>query len=173
MIDQVELVHRHRYLVEAQEAQQIGMPPRLLAEPLGGIDDQQGGVGAGRAAHHVGEELAVAGRIDDDDVSPGQTQPDLRGVDGDGLVPLGLERVEGEGPLDGDAAALAHRPQLLRLAGWQRADLMQQAADQGRLAVVDMADHHQLQKRHRPARDPLTCILVCADARKHPRSRDP
>ena len=67
-------------------------------------------------------------------------EPDLRGVDGDALVALGLERVHQERPFERHAALLAHGLDRLELAVGQRAGVVEQAADQRRLAVVDMAD---------------------------------
>ena len=63
------------------------------------------------------------------------------------LVALGLQRVEHEGPLHRHAAAFRHCPDRFHLALGQGAGVVQQAADQGRLAVVDMADDDELHRR--------------------------
>src|SRR3546814_11064745 len=67
------------------------------------------GIGAGGAADHVLEELAVARRVDDDVVAQRRPEPNLGGVAGHRLVALGLEGVEHEGPLDRNAAARRNR----------------------------------------------------------------
>src|SRR3546814_15496783 len=86
-------------------------------------------------------------------VAQRRLEPDLRGVDGHRLVALGLEGVEHEGPLDRHAAARLDRLQLGHLARRQRAGVVQQPADQGRLAVVDVADDDDaMQSSRRPGR---------------------
>src|SRR5665213_392398 len=62
------------------------------------------------------------------------------GVDGDALIALGLQRVEKKRPFERHAAPGADGFQHLELALGQAAGLVQQSPDQGRLAVVDMAD---------------------------------
>ena len=87
----------------------------------------------------------MAGRVDDDVVAARGAEPDLRGVDGDALVALGLERVHQEGPFERHAAPLADRLDGLELALGQRAGVVEQAADQGRFAVIDVADDDDLE----------------------------
>ena len=89
----------------------------------------------------------MARRVDDDVVALRRAEPDLRGVDGDALVALGLERVHQERPFERHAAPLAHRLDRLELALGQRAGVVEQPADQGRLAVVDVADDDDLQRQ--------------------------
>ena len=45
------------------------MQARLLLDALAGVDQQQRGFGVGGAGDHVLDELAVAGRVDDDVVA--------------------------------------------------------------------------------------------------------
>ena len=132
------------------------MPARLLAHALRGVDQEQRGLAAGRAGDHVLEEFLVSGRVDDDVVACLGAELDLRGVDGHALIALGLERVHQERPLERHAAPLAHRLDRLELALGQGAGVVEQPADQGRLAVVDVADDDDLELgtgrlRHRPA----------------------
>ena len=70
----------------------------------------------------------------------GGAKPDLAGVDGDALVALGLQRVEQERPLERHAAARADGLERVELAVRKASRFVQQAADQGRFAVIDMAD---------------------------------
>jgi hypothetical protein len=91
----------------------------------------------------------VPRRVDDHVVAQRRLEPDLRGVDGDRLVALRLEGVQHEGPLDRHAAARRDRLQLLHLARRQRAGVVQQPADQRRLAVVDVADDDDAVQRAR------------------------
>ena len=69
-----------------------------------------------------------------------RAEADLRGVDGDALVALGLQRIEQERPFERHAAPRADGLQHLQLAFGQAAGLVQETADQGRFAVIDMAD---------------------------------
>ena len=145
VIDQVHLVDHDADLTHAQEVQQVGVAARLLLHALGGIDHQHRGVGRCRAADHVLEELAVSGRIDDDVVALGALEPDLRRVDGDGLVALRLKGVEQEGPLGHHAAAGGDRFDLGHLALRHGVGVEQQPADQSGLAVIHVADDDDAQ----------------------------
>ena len=119
------------------------MAARLLAHAFGGVDHQDGGLRLGDAGDRVLQELLVAGRVDDDVAALGGLEEDLRGVDGDALVALGLQRVEQERPFELAAALVRRGLQLRELAFGQRVGVVQQAADQARLAVIDMADDRE------------------------------
>ena len=82
----------------------------------------------------------MARRVDQDDVARRRAETDLRGVDGDALVALGLQRVEQERPFERHAAPRADGLQHFQLTVGQTAGFVQQAADQRGLAVIDMAD---------------------------------
>ena len=116
------------------------MAAGLLAHPFGHVDDENRGVGFGGAAEHVGHELPVSGRVDDRVPSAAVAKPNAGRVDGDGLIALGLQGVEHEGPFHLDPAALAGSENLLELAVGQAVGVVQQTADEGRLAVVDVSD---------------------------------
>ena len=105
----------------------------------------KGGVVAFSSGNHVLDELTVPGRVDDHVVARRRAQPDLGGIDGDALVALGLEGIHEERPFEGHAAPLAHRLDGLELALGQRAGIVDQATDEGRLAVIDMADDDDAQ----------------------------
>ena len=141
--DQVDLVHRDRDLPQAQQLQDQRMAAGLLAHAFGGVDHQDGGLRLGDAGDGVLQELLVAGRVDDDVAPLRGLEEDLRGVDGDALVALGLQRVEQERPFELAAALVGRGLQLRELAFGQRVGVVQQAADQARLAVVDMADDRE------------------------------
>jgi hypothetical protein len=88
----------------------------------------------------------VARRVDDHVVALVGLEPDLGGVDGDRLVALRLEGVQDEGPLDRHAPAGRYGLQLLDLARRQGVGVVEQAADQRRLAVIHVADDDDLQE---------------------------
>jgi hypothetical protein len=114
----------------------------LLLHAVAGVDQHNRGLGAGGAGDHVLDELAVTRRVDDGVIALWRLEPDLRGVDGDTLVAFRLEGIHQERPFERHAAPLAHRLDLLQLAVRQRAGVVEQAAHQRRLAMVDMADDH-------------------------------
>ena len=138
--DLVHLVDDDGDPADAEQMQQKTVPPALLAHAFGGIDHQQRGVRLGGTRHHVLQELDVARRIDQQHIAVRRVEPDLAGVDGDALVALGLQRVEQERPFERHAAPLAHAFDGLELAVGQRARVVHQPADQGRLAVIDVTD---------------------------------
>ncbi|MBA7698074.1 hypothetical protein ES703_106749 [subsurface metagenome] len=127
------------------------MPPRLIAHAFQGVDDQHSTVGLRGAGDHVTQEFGVAGRVDQHDVARIGAEADLRGVDGDALVALGLQRIEQERPLKGHAAPCADRLEHFELALGQAAGFVQEAADEGGLAVIDMADDDDANLRPRRA----------------------
>ncbi len=118
---------------------------------MAGVDHQQCRFRACRPGNHVLDEFAMAGRVDDDVVAQLAAKPDLRGIYGDALVALRLKGIHQKGPLKGHAPALAHRLDGLQLAVRQRARVVEQAAHQRRLAVIDMADDDDA-KRFGPRR---------------------
>ena len=139
-IDAIHLVDDDRDLADAEQMQQIAVPAGLVAHAFGGVDDQHRGIGLRGAGDHVAQEFRVARRIDQHDLARIGAEADLRGVDGDALVALGLQRVEQERPFERHAAPRADRLQHLQLAVGQAAGLVQQPPDQRRFAVIDMAD---------------------------------
>ncbi len=136
----IHLVDDDHHLAHAEEVQEIAVATGLVAHALGRVDEQHGGIGLRRSRDHVAEELGMSGRVDQDDIARRGAQPDLTGVDGDALIALGLQGVEQERPLERHAAARAHGLERVELAVRKAFHFVQQAADQGRFAVIDMAD---------------------------------
>jgi capsular polysaccharide biosynthesis protein len=66
-------------------------------------------------------------------------EANLRGVDGDPLVPLGLHGIDYEGPFKRHAALVGHPPHRVQLALGQRIRLVEQASHERGLAVIDVA----------------------------------
>ncbi len=150
-IDAVHLVDDDRDLPDAEQMQQIAVPAGLVAHAFQRVDDQHRAIGLRGAGDHVAQEFGVAGRVDQHDVARAGAEADLRGVDGDALVALGLQRIEQERPFERHAAPRADGLQHLQLAVGQAAGFVQQAADQRGLAVVDMADDDDADLRTRRA----------------------
>ena len=121
------------------------MAPRLFLHAFGRINDDERGVGARRAGHHVLDELLMAGCVDDHVFALLGAEPDLRRVDGDVLIALGLQAVHHVGPLERHPAPLRDRHELFVLALGQGSGVVEQAADKRRFAVIDVSDDDQLQ----------------------------
>ena len=150
-IDPVHLVDDDGDLLDAEQMQQIAVPPGLVAHAFQRVDDQHRAVGLRGAGDHVAQEFGVAGRVDQHDVARAGAEADLRGVDGDALVALGLQRIEQERPFERHAAPRADGFQHFQLALGQAAGLVQQASDQRGFAVIDMADDDDADLRTRGA----------------------
>jgi hypothetical protein len=150
-IDPVHLVDDDGDMLDAEQMQQIAVTPGLVAHAFQRVDDQQRGIGLRGAGDHVAQELGVTGGVDHHHVARVGAETDLRGVDGDTLVALGLQGIEQERPFERHAAAGACRLQRLELAVGEAAGLEQQASHQRRLAVIDMADDDDANQRARAA----------------------
>ena len=119
------------------------VPARLRGDALARIDQQHGEIGGRGAGRHVARVLLVAGRVGDDEGAPSRREKAVGDVDGDALLALGREAV------DAAARSRASSPCVpcLRESRFSARELIveellgvvQQAADQGRLAVVDRA----------------------------------
>ncbi len=83
----------------------------------------------------------MARRIDDHIAALRGAEPDLGRIDGDALVALHLQAVEQEGEFEIEPPLGRLGAQLLRAAFRQAAGIVQQPADQGGFAVIDMPDH--------------------------------
>jgi len=145
VVFQVHFVHEHGDLADAQQVQEVTVPARVFLDAFVSVDQEEGGFGTGGAGDHVFQELLVAGGVNDDVLAFGGSEPDLRRVNGDILIALGLERVHEIGPLEGYAAAFGNGLELLELALGQRAGVMEQAADERGFAVVHVSHDHDLE----------------------------
>jgi len=143
--DAVHLVDEHGHLGDAQQGEKVGVAARLLAEALGGVHDQYGGLRLGGAGDHVAGEFAVAGRVNDDDLAAGRAEERLGGVDRHGVGALLGEVVHGVGELHVAPLHAARAPQGLHRLGGQAARVVEQATDEGGLAVVHVADDDEAQ----------------------------
>ena len=93
-IDQVDLVDRQHNMPNAQEANNHRVAACLTQQALAGIDQQYREIGIRRACCHISCVLFVARRVGDDERSPVGREIPVRHVDGDALLPLGLEAVK-------------------------------------------------------------------------------
>ena len=125
------------------------MAPRLHAHALLRIDQHHGGVGGRSAGGHVARVLLVARAIGDDELAAWRLEIAIGHVDGDALLALGLQAVDQQGEI-GDFARRAPAPAVVRDGGKlvveHLARVVQQAADQRALAVVDAAAGDEAQQ---------------------------
>jgi hypothetical protein len=99
-IDPIHFVDDDGDLFDAEKMQQIAVAPRLVAHALQRVDDQKRAVRLRSAGDHVAQEFGVARRVDQHHVTRAGAKANLRGVDGDALVALGLQRIEQERPFE-------------------------------------------------------------------------
>ena len=130
LVDLVDHRDRPQPFAQRLAEHELGLRHR----PLGRVDQEQAAVDHGQDALDLAAEIGVARRVDD--VDP-HALPDHRGALGqDGDPALALEVVA------------VHRPLLNLLVLAERAGLLQQPVDQGRLAVVDVRDDRDVAQFH-------------------------
>src|SRR4051794_25866263 len=120
------------------------MTAGLLLDAFVRIDQEQRCLRARCARDHVLQKLLVPWGINNHVLPLLRLEPDLRRIDRDVLVALGLESIHQVGPFKGHTAPFGYGLQLLVLPLWQRARIVKEAADKGGLAMVDMADDDDL-----------------------------
>ena len=163
VVDQVELVHGEDDVADAEQRDQEAVPPGLGEDPLAGVDEDDGQLGGRRAGHHVARVLLVTRRVGHHELAPLGREEPVGDVDGDALLAFGRQAVDEQGEVE----VVALRTDLLRV-GLERGQmvledqlrLVEEAPDQGALAVVD-----------RPAGDEAQQRLVLVVRRGRPRCR--
>src|SRR3981081_4916170 len=93
---------------------------------------------------HVAKKLLVAGSVDEEVIARTNTQLHSRGFDRDALIALELKCIEQESPFKRCATPVADRADRLDLSLAQGPGFVHQSADQCRLAVIHVPDHHDL-----------------------------
>ena len=124
------------------------MPTRLLEQPVAGVDQHDRQLCGRGAGDHVAGVLDVARGVGDDEFPLGRGEVAVRDVDGDALFALGAQAVGHQGQVGVVVPAFLggalDRGQLVLHDGL---GVVQQAADQGGLAVVDGSGGRQSQQR--------------------------
>jgi hypothetical protein len=114
------------------------VPLRLLDDAVAGVDEDHGDVGRRRAGDRVAGVLHVAGGVGEHERALGRGEVAVGDVDGDALFAFGPQAVDEQReirPLV--AAALARGLDRGELVGQDRLRIVEQAADERGLAVVD------------------------------------
>ncbi|MND74614.1 hypothetical protein D3C80_662110 [compost metagenome] len=146
---QVELVHRQHHLADAQQRHQVAVPAGLHQHALARVDEDHREVGGGRTGDHVAGVLLVAGGVGDDELALVGGEEAIGDIDGDALFALGGQAIHQQGEVE----FLALGAELLGV-GLELAELVleedfrfiEQAPDQGALAVVDAAAGDEAQQ---------------------------
>ena len=116
------------------------VPARLLDHALARVEQHDGDVGGRGARDHVARVLDVPRRVGELEAARGGDERPVRDVDRDPLLALGPEAVGQQREVDvAVAAALARLLDVLELVGHDLLRVVEQPADQRRLAVVDGA----------------------------------
>ncbi len=126
------------------------MSPRLRQNPLARVDQHHREIGGRGAGRHVAGVLLVAGGIGDDEFALGRGEEAVGDVDGDALLALRLQPVDQEREVDlRPIGAVARRIALQHgeLVLEDQLGVVEQPADQRRLAVVDGAAGQKAQQR--------------------------
>jgi hypothetical protein len=118
----------------------VGVAARLLDHALARVEQDDRDVGGRGAGDHVARVLDVPGRVGELEAAPRRDERAVGDVDRDPLLALGAEAVGEEREVDvAVAAALARLLDVLELVGEDLLRVVEQPADQRRLAVVDRA----------------------------------
>ncbi len=125
------------------------MAPRLRQHALARVDQHDGEVGVRCAGRHVARVLLVARRIGHDELALVGRKEAVGDIDGDALLALGGEPVHQQREVDAlvaDRAVLALLAQRGELVVEDELAVIEQPADQRRLAVIDAAAGQEAQQ---------------------------
>ena len=142
VIDEVDLVHGHHDVPDAEQRANEGVTLGLHQHALAGVDQDDGELGVGSAGRHVAGILFVAGGVGDHEGAARRVEEAVGDVDGDALFALGLESVHQQRKIDivaGGAVLDAVARQRLQLILIDHLAVVQEPADQRRFSVVDRA----------------------------------
>ena len=149
VVHQVHLVHRQHDVADAQQGDDVAVPARLREQALARIHQHHGQLRRARAGGHVARVLLMARAVGHDELAPVGAEEAVGHVDGDALLALGGEAVHQQGEIQ-RAVLRAEAPAV----GVERGQLVlgdelgvvQQAPDQGALAVVHAAAGDEAQQ---------------------------
>jgi hypothetical protein len=149
VIDQVHLGHRHRDVADPEQSHDGQVPARLGRGALAGVDHEHGAVGVGGGGGHVARVLLVTRGVGHDERPPRRREEAVSDIDGDALLALGLEAIDEQGEVDvltGRAVLAAVALQRRQLILENELRIVEKAADERRLAVIDRAAGEEAQQ---------------------------
>jgi hypothetical protein len=147
--DEIHLVDAHHQVGDAQQRCQEGVPAGLLEDALAGVDEHQRQVGGRGAGDHVARVLDVPRGVGDYELPLGGGEVAVGDVDGDSLLTLRPQAVGQQGQV-GVCVAPRQAGALdrLELVLEDRLGVVEQAADERRLAVIHRACGGEAQQLH-------------------------
>src|SRR3546814_3824903 len=97
---QVHLVARWHHSADADQVNEIAMPPRLCKHALPGVNQDNGEVGGRCTRHHVPRILLMTRRVSDNELALFGREEAISDVDGDSLLTLRGEAVDEKREVD-------------------------------------------------------------------------
>ena len=139
-VDEVHLVHGEHDVRDPEQRGDERVAPALLDEAVPRIDEDDREVRGRGPGHHVARVLDVAGRVRDDELAARGREVAIRDVDRDPLLALGAQAIGQQREVDALVAAPPrHVLDVLELVLERGLGVVEQPADQGRLAIIDGA----------------------------------
>ena len=144
--DGIHLVEREHDVRHAEQRHESRMPARLRRDAVTHVDENHRRVRRRRARHHVAGVLDVARGVSQDEGALRGREVAVRHVDRDALLPLRTQTVGQQCEVDGvGSARRARRDHGVERVGQDVLRVVQQAPDEGGLAVVDAARDDEAQ----------------------------
>ena len=147
IIRQVHFVDYDAELLHTEQAQQIGVALRLFLHAFIGGDHQHGCVGVRRTRDHVFQKLLVTWCVDNHVVPLHSFERNLSSIDGDVLFLFLEQGIEEKRELELHVFRRARALHLLEFPFGKGIRVVQNSADESRLAVIDVADEDDTQLR--------------------------
>ena len=146
-VDEIHLVHGDRDVRHAQDRGDVRVAARLLDDAVARVDEDDREVGGRCARDHVARVLHVARRVGELEAAARRDERAVGDVDRDPLLALGAQAVGEEREVDVRVAAPLRRLlDVLHLVDEDLLRVVEQPADQRRLAVVDRAARDEAQQ---------------------------
>ena len=149
VIHQVDLVHRQHDVADAQQRGDIGVAAGLGQHALARVNQDDGQIAVGGAGRHVAGILFVARRVGDDELALVGGEEAVGDINGDALLPLGFQPVHQQREINivaVGAELLGVFFQRRQRVFEQELGVVQQAPDQGALAVIHAAAGEEAQQ---------------------------
>ncbi len=148
-VDQIHLVDGDDDVADAKQGYDVTVPAGLRLHTVAGVDQDDGQVAGRGAGRHVAGVLLMAGCVGNDEFAARGREIAVGHINGDALFPFGLQTVHQQRRIEivaGGAefrAVLANGSNLILI---DHLGVMQQSADEGALAVIDVAAGQETQQ---------------------------
>ena len=146
-VDEIHLVDRVDDVRQLEHRGDVRVAARLLDHALARVDEDHGDVGGRGAGDHVARVLHVPGRVGELEAAARRDERAVGDVDRDPLLALGTQAVGEQREVDVVVPAAARRVlDVLELVDEDLLRVVEQPADQRRLAVVDRAGRDEAEQ---------------------------